>query len=187
MSKKIRTIFFALLLILVAIAYMNKKTVNKNKKIATLLITGKTSSEQVAWKTPSSSFEEKVLLTYEVILSIPGQAEKKEFFFGDLIGIRYKTLELYPFFHWIGFQDPIEIESLFSDYLSAEKRSRLPSKFVLIDDEKKIQFLLWKKMFHQAKSFFFVRRASLQSEYFPLEKQSFSLAYESGELKVSKS
>lgn len=186
--RRLKNIFLILLLLFLSLSYFNKKFANRNKTIATLCITGKTSIEDVEWKLPFSPLQQKSLPTYEVILSIPGFPDKKEFFFGEIIGVRYKTLELYHWLHWLGFENSIEIEALCSDYISNEKRKSLPCKTVHIEEEKKMHVFFWKHLFKKSKSFFFVKKATLKAEYFPLmplKKRSFSLIYKSGELQSS--
>jgi hypothetical protein len=171
MKKRIFWIFF----LVISFWILKVKIFQGPVALADLFITGSTSLQDVEWKLPNTPLKRQTLLTHEVILSSPQKdAVLETYLFGELVGVRYKILELRSFFHWIGIQDPIEIEGVVSDYLSSDKKALYPSQFVSLSSPNKNLFrkgiyFLWEFFFYKGEGGLFVKRSSLKVEYFPLE------------------
>ncbi len=136
-----------------------------------LHITGNTQKEEVEWKFPNKHLEKKTLTGYEVEIDFQG-TKKTEVFLGELIGIRYKKIELIPLLHLIGCNDPVEIQCIQSDYTSFEKIGSYPITTIRLEEAKKgfdyVHSLIWKNIFYKKCDFFWIRSASIKTEYFPL-------------------
>lgn len=147
------------------------------------MITSKTSVQEVEWKHPDSSPQKASLPAREVLFFYEG-TQIQDFYFGDLIGIRYKTLEIQPLWRWFGWKDQIELEALCSDYLDLREKMKYPTKVVLL--QKTPQFFFskyWQKLFDEPEGNFILKRATLKVEYFSLkEPNSISLFCEDGKL-----
>jgi len=161
----------------------------KDTHVATLTVTGVTSTEEVEWKTPYLPPEKAALKTYEIFFSFPKEKPIHAFFWGDLIGVRYKYIELSAFFHWIGFSDFIEIEALYSDSLDPAEKEKYPTKVLTIKKSTgtyltRLYRSLWKKLFSGSSANGFIQRAALKTRYFPLTdtNRSFRLSYQDGKL-----
>lgn len=159
------------------------------KILATLTVTGHTSPKEVEWKFPSSPLEKAILPSHEILFSFPKEKEVHAFFLGDLIGIRYRTLELRSMFHWLGWKDIVEIEALCSDYLRLEDKQKYPTELLRIEKKhrgKVASFFRssWEAIFYDRESSFFLQKASLQVEYFPMTKtkKTFLLTYRDGKI-----
>jgi len=157
--------------------------------LATLNITGATSKEEVEWKNPHQPLQKEILPTHEVFFSFHKEPIVKAFFWGDVIGVRYKTLELRSFFYWMGLSDIVEIEALSSDFVELELKLKYPSKVLPLERKNKSNFIkiyrsLWKNLFSESEGNFFIKRASLQVKYFPLDEtnRSFHLSSQNGKL-----
>ena len=163
-----RCVFFLFLVFLFNLFFLWQSP----SEVARLVVTGNQEQEEVEWKMPSSPLQKKTLTAYEVILYTADQQEKaKTFFYGDLIGISYKTLELHPFLHFLGCKDLYELEVLESSYLRPENKRQLPTKCLPLLEEERFFQTLWKKLFFKQElmsSKLFIRKASLKTEYFPL-------------------
>jgi hypothetical protein len=186
--KKLKRIFwFVLSCFILSCVYLH---VSKDSHIATLTITGITSTEDVEWKNPSSPLEKATLKTHEIYFSFPKEKQVHAFFWGDLIGIRYKYMELSIFFHLMGFSDFIEVEALCSDYLNLKQKEKFPTKVLPIEKSTGTYFTklyrsLWQKLFSgSSNENFFIKRATLKTEYFLLTEtsRSFRLSCEDGKL-----
>ncbi len=185
--KKIKRVFFTILILfLTGCIYLH---LSQDSHVATLTITGVTSTEEVEWKNPSLPLEKQTLPTHEIFFSFPKETPIHAFFWGDLIGVRYKYLEFRSFFHWMGWSDFIEVEALYGDYLDLANKTKYPSKILPLAKQKgsgftKIYRSLWNKLFSHSSENFFIQRATLQTEYFPLTetKRSFLLSSQNGKL-----
>lgn len=123
------------------------------KTLATLTITGNSSQKEIEWKLPSSPLQKAVLPAHEVLFSFPKEKQIQAFFLGDLIGIRYKVLELRSIFHWLGWRDSVEIEALCSDYLLLEDKLKYPTETILLEKKRGGKLLSffrssWKNLFY---------------------------------------
>jgi len=179
-----RTFFFILFCLILGSLYLH---LSHKQPSAYLYLPGASSLEVVEWKNPSLPLEKATLRTYEVFFSFKKET-LHDFFWGDLIGIRYKTLELRCIYRWIGFKDYVEYEALCSDYLDLDLKSKYPTKTVPIkaSSKKGIFSNLWKKLFNEGSSNFIIKRATLKIEYFPLndKKSSYSLSCKDGKLLI---
>lgn len=186
MKKLKRSLGVILVLFIFTCIYLH---LSQESTLGTLTITGVISQEEVEWKKPSLPLEKAVLPTHEVFFAFPKEKQIHAFFWGDVIGIRYKVLEFRSFFHWMGCADFIEIEALCSDYMDLAKKQKYPSKILPLENTKaswgaKMYRSLWKKLFQNTSSNFFIQRASLHIEYFPLENtnRSFLLSCQNGKM-----
>lgn len=75
----------------------------------------------------------------------------------------------------MGFSNLYEIDCLFSDYLSLDKKRSFPSKQVEVDSfsnapkwAHKMAWTLWESFFYQKLHLFFVKGGILETQYFPL-------------------
>lgn len=186
MKKLIRSFGTVILFLGLSSLYFH---INKNQPLATLTLTGSISQEEIEWKNPLFPLEKAMLPTYEVFFSLSKQKPIHAFFWGEVIGIRYKVLELHSFFHWIGWKDFVEIEALCSDYISLEKKQKFPSKVLLLENTNESKFAnmcrtFWKRTFQEISRNILIQRATLKIEYFPLSdvSHSFLLSYQNGKL-----
>ena len=186
--KKLKRLFWLILICFVlSCIYLQ---LSKNTYVATLTITGVTSTEEVEWKTPYLPIEKATLQTHEIFFSFPKEKQVHAFFWGDLLGVRYKYMELSLFFHLMGFSDFIEVEALCSDYLDLTQKEKYPTKVLSIKKSTGSSFIklyrsLWKKLFSgSSNKNFFIKRATLKTEYFPMNEtnRSFILSCEDGKL-----
>lgn len=192
MSFHTKRRFYFTLAFFCLIAFFWMKTFGKcDSSIALITLNGKISEEYVEWKNPYSSYTKATLPTYEVeLILLPKKDIFKEFFFGDLLGIRFKLIELYPFLHWIGFKDLVVIDSLESDYIDLDKKRIFPCKSIAVQ---KSTSAFWESIFYNKLSPFWIKKASLKTEFFPLtdpssgkpmNKRSFQVTYQSGSLEI---
>jgi hypothetical protein len=140
----------------------------KPEKIC-LTLTGETEQEVVEWKNPYTPIQKETLKTYNVLIATKS-SQKNTYFFGELIGIRKKTLELHPFFSFIGVENPSKIECIQSDYICLDKIGKLPGKTVLIDSfsTEALVWFLWEKLFYKQSSLIGLCSSKLSTEYLPL-------------------
>jgi hypothetical protein len=185
--KKLKNCLYLILAIFILISVYLHLT--KESMLATINVTGITSKEEVEWKNPEGPLQKETLPTHEVLFSFHKEPLIKAFFWGDVIGVRYKTLELRSIFYWIGFSDIVEVEALCSDYTELEKKLKYPSKVLPLERKKASSFVkfyrsLWKKLFQDSENNFFMKRATLQIVYFPLDEtnRSFHLSSQNGKL-----
>ncbi len=186
MKKLIKYIFFVLCIGLTTIVFIKTKTPSP---IATLTFTGNTSIEVIEWKNPTLPLQKASFPSYEVLFSCSSKETLSSFFWGDLIGIRYKLIKWRSFFHWIGCKDFIEIEALGNDYTNIDAKQKFPSKIIPLEEKHAAKWMswtksLWKKLFFDLSHNLFFSQASLHLQYFPLngEKRSFVLWLEEGSL-----
>ncbi len=186
MKKLKKCLYILIALFILSCAYLH---LTKESMLATLNVTGITSKEEVEWKNPYHPPQKATLTTHEVFFSFHKEPLIKAFFWGDVIGVRYKTLELRSFFYWMGLSDIVEIEALCSNYVSLEKKLKFPSKVLPLEKKNKPTFIkiyrsLWKSLFNETESNFFVKRATLQIKFFPLDEsnRSFHLSSRNGKL-----
>ncbi len=181
-----RFLIFLLVLIVGSSLYFHLRS---EKTLATLTITGQSSRKEVEWKLPSSPLEKAILPTHEIFFSFADEPEIHAFFLGDIIGVRYRTLELRPIFHWLGWRDIVEIEALCSDYLQLQDKQKYPIEILPLEKSRggKIASFFrssWKTLFYSREHSFLLQKATLQVEYFPMTqtKRTFFLTYHDGKI-----
>lgn len=181
-----RFLILFLLLVVGSSLYLHLRS---EKTLATLTISGQSSLKEVEWKLPSNPLEKATLPTHEIFFSFADEPEIHAFFLGDVIGVRYRTLELRPIFHWFGLRDSVEIEALCSDYLQLKDKQKYPIEMLLVEKKqggKMISFFRssWKKLFYSKDKSFLLEKATLQVEYFPMTqtKRTFFLTYHEGKI-----
>ncbi len=128
--------------------------------------------QDVEWKMANEPLKQAKLPSYEVEIEFLN-TKKTEFFLGEILGVRYKVLEISPWLHFFGCFDIIEIECIQSDYVSTEKIGKLPTTTIQIQQNRKgldyLQWIFWEKVFyHQKIRLFWVKSASIKSKYYPL-------------------
>jgi hypothetical protein len=148
-----------------------------SQPIVKVWIPGSSSSETVEWKNPYAKLQKTSLTTYEVQVQKIDSKMKQTggYFFGDLIGIRIRVIYLHPILHFLGIQNPYDVDCLFSDYLSSEKKRNFPSKSLDVQMFSnvpnflyKASWALWETLFYQKLRLFFVQSAGIETQYFPL-------------------
>lgn len=156
-------------LYLACITFLLSLLALKKPENVCITLTGKLGKETLEWKNPCSPMQKAELTTYEVQISSE-HFQKRAFFFGEVVGIRIKTLQLHPFLHLIGATDPARIECLQSDYICIDKMRSFPTMAIAIDApfSASIVWSLWEKLFYKHSSFLGLCFASLQTEYIPL-------------------
>lgn len=186
MKKLLRSLLVCLCLLALFSLYLH---LSYDPLLGKLTLTGHRSEEEIEWKLPSASLQKATLSTQEVLLLLPHTQEIRAFFWGDVLGVRYKVLSFRPFFHWMGLHDSIEIEALCSDFLDLEQKQKFPSKFFPIEKQAsswKSRFAqtFWKKFFLKYTGNFFIENAFLRVEYIPLgrEARTFDLIEDQGKL-----
>ncbi|MBX9923525.1 MAG: hypothetical protein K2Y01_05385 [Rhabdochlamydiaceae bacterium] len=181
-----RCLILFLLLLAASSIYLHLRG---EKALATLTITGHSSQKEVEWKLPSSPLQKALLPTHEVLFAFTKEKEVHAFFLGDLIGVRYRVLELRSAFRWFGWKDIVEIEALCSDYLLLEDKQKYPTEILPVEKKRGGKFAAffrtsWKNIFYSRENSFLMQKAALQVEYFPMRgtKKTFILTYRNGSI-----
>jgi hypothetical protein len=171
-----RTLFFGLLFLLVGLLFLGINAMNNlssEKPILKICVTGNVQSEQMQWKQPDGPLTLANVTCHEVILETPGGDEVARLFLpGDLVAIRAKTFLFPPLLAAMGIKTKYRLDLIYSGYRRAEDYTRLPVRAQPLESPTSglsgLLFKYWESFFVKNTHLFFVKTATLESQYFPL-------------------
>lgn len=172
----LRTLFFGLLFLLVGLLFLGINALNNlssEKPILKICITGNLRSEQMQWKQPDGPLTLAPIDCHEVILRTLDDEEVAHLFLpGDLVAIRAKTFLFPPLLAAIGVKTKYRLDLIYSGYRKAEDYARFPVRAQPLESPASglsgLLFKYWESFFVKNTHLFFVKTATLESQYFPL-------------------
>lgn len=171
-----RSLFFGLLFLLVGILFLGINALDNlssDKPILKICVTGNFRSEEMEWKQPDGPLTLAKVVCREVILkTLSGEEVAHLFLPGDLVAIRAKTFLFPPLLAAMGVKTKYRLDLVYSGYRKAEDYARFPMRAQPLDSPVSgltgLLFKYWESFFVKNTHLFFVKTATLESQYFPL-------------------
>ncbi len=148
------------------------------KPFLVIKMTGATKQENIE-KLQTTQIEKETLTQYQVVIEdLEGHPLCQQYLYGDIVGIRVKTLSFSPWCLWFGLEPCYRLDMLYNGFNQSSHYSAFPVRAIsLYEDSKFLNFFetlfhkFWGEAFYGKKKFSWIRAAALQSQYFPLSSQ----------------
>ncbi len=140
-----------------------------DKKIAKVILTGKSEDVWVSWKNPShENLQGAWLKSYEVVLQdLKGNEVCRKFVYGDTVGLRAEVVHLAKPFHWLGFSNLYRLQTVYNGYSTSSRHNQFPHEGSSLPWS---YLPLWEKLYMQNWKIPGVRSATLESVHLPLSR-----------------
>jgi hypothetical protein len=144
------------------------------KPILLVKLTGKSEDLEMEWKMPNHFMQKSTLPTYEVVLQ---SFDKNALIFrtflpGELCAVRAKIFRFHPLINFLGISNKYQLDLVYSGYFTAEKYAKFPVEARPISFPRSFfhscLFNYWNSFFAMKTSSYWIKSATLESNYFPL-------------------
>jgi hypothetical protein len=170
------SLFFALGMALFGIHSIENFSIEK--PILQVHLTGKSESREVEWKSPhQKSVQRSALAAHEVILQTTDKTELFHSFIpGELCAIRAKIFRFHPLLNALGISNKYRLDLIYTGYRSAQKYAEFPVQAYPIAFPlsffNTLVFKYWESFFSLKANSFWIKSATLESNYFPMSDEN---------------
>jgi hypothetical protein len=149
---------------------------SEDKPFLKITMTGKEQLEDVEWKSPSGSLRKEKLKAYEVQLARPsGDPIASIYVYGDQVAVKAKVIRFRPILNVIGFHNLVQIEYLYNGYTTADRFNIYPHRaqeiraaHAILKAWQDVFWGFWEKNFYGNERTWWIKSATLESQFFPL-------------------
>lgn len=176
-------------LILYTLAFSLSACFNLSEDQAVLKVnlTGKTRQEWVEWKNPRGVLKKEPMTAHEVRLeTLEGKEIGSYFFLGDQVALKAKVIRFSPLLNALGIKNRCRLDALHNSYSTAERGNLLPVQYEELHHPDPLTEWIWKfwePLYLQTQESEWIKSATLESNYFPLDaEKSYLLTVNQGGL-----
>jgi hypothetical protein len=146
---------------------------SSEKPILNVIITGKSITREMEWKPVHGNLQKSAIPCHELILQTPNKEKIfQEFLCGELCAIRAKVFLFPTWLNMLGISNRYCLDLVYSSYRNPEKITRSPIEAYPIPNSlsffNTLLFRYWENFFSLKTNHFWIKTASLESNYFPL-------------------
>lgn len=186
----IKTIFVFFLICIALLVLMTSGFLylTQDRPVAKVVLTGQKKPVAVEWKSPVGSLRNETLDAYEVRIERPaGSPIATLYVYGDQVAIKAKVLRFRPILNVIGLHNLCRIEYVFNGYSTAARHNTYPhlaqeisANPPILENYQQAFWSYWEKSYFQQGKYWWLKSATLESQFFPLhypDGRSFKGAY----------
>jgi hypothetical protein len=152
----------------------------EDRPVAKIIMTGQVKPQLVEWKSPVGSLKNETLNSYEVRIERPsGKPVANLFVYGDQVAIKAKVIRFRPILHVIGMHNLCHIEYVYNGYSTAARHNAYPHLAQeismnppILENYQKVFWSYWEKSYFQQGKYWWLKSATVESQYFPVVDQN---------------
>lgn len=149
------------------------ETLSSEKPILQVRLTGKSESHEIEWKNPHQNLQRSNIPAHEVILLTADKSEIfRSFLPGELCAVRAKIFRFHPLLNALGISNKYRLDLIYTGYRSAKKYAAFPIDAHPITFPlsffNTLLFKYWEAFFSIKTDSFWIKSATLESNYFPM-------------------
>lgn len=169
-------VYFAVIIYAISIlALSHYKKLVLGSPFMVIRMTGEKEKKPVSVLPALGSSQEMVDYYHVLFETTRGEKMADAYLYGDLVGVRVKTLHFSSWLSFFGFEPCYRVDMVYNGFMEKSLYSKLPLQIVELESKDlrnslfdRFFLAFWNTHFYEYKPSYFIKTAALQSQYFPL-------------------